>query len=577
MAWGRRRLGILLVTIVAAGGVLLSSAAADGAGTLVVTTTSDGSDGACTADLCSLRDAVEASNAAGGTVVSVPAGRYTLTLGPLFATAPLELDGAGARVTVIDGNDTEQVVRGDRAARPAIVLSDLTITGGNSQSGDAPDYNEGGGIISWGALTLTRVAVVGNTGQADGGGLNVQGDLTITDSTIANNTAGFSAGGIRAQGGAVSIANTTIAGNTAVERAAIDISLTSHATITNSTIAGNTNASGALDSVNSSSATVTLENDVIANDLTGGTPNCAGTFVSAGHNVATDGSCRLNAEGDLDRAGSVGLGALADNGGGTDTMLPRSGSPLVDAADAAACPAADQRGEARPQGGGCDIGAVETAGPARAGLVQLDAPGDCIAETEIEGCGTPSGAGLAGADWVTASPDGANVYVASSGRPAAVAAFARAADGSLSELGCIAVSGTECASTEAGLGFATSIAVSPDGKNVYVTAADDDTVMIFDRNAVDGTLTPAGCVQDAAARFDRGCATRVHGMVNAYDVAVSPDGKNVYVAAGGGFPELGAVVELARAADGSLSQLASPNDCIEEQGNATPVCGTSTG
>jgi len=36
------------------------------------------------------------------------------------------------------------------------------------------------------------------------------------------------------------------------------------------------------------------------------------------------------------------------------------GSPAVDAAPADAdCPATDQRGNPRPQGGGCDIGAVE--------------------------------------------------------------------------------------------------------------------------------------------------------------------------------------------------------------------------
>ena len=35
--------------------------------------------------------------------------------------------------------------------------------------------------------------------------------------------------------------------------------------------------------------------------------------------------------------------------------------PAIDAAAAATCPAVDQRGVARPQGGGCDAGAVEVA------------------------------------------------------------------------------------------------------------------------------------------------------------------------------------------------------------------------
>ena len=53
------------------------------------------------------------------------------------------------------------------------------------------------------------------------------------------------------------------------------------------------------------------------------------------------------------------IGPLADNGGPTKTRALLSGSPAIDAASAAACPATDQRGVARPQGAGCDIGSFE--------------------------------------------------------------------------------------------------------------------------------------------------------------------------------------------------------------------------
>ena len=43
--------------------------------------------------------------------------------------------------------------------------------------------------------------------------------------------------------------------------------------------------------------------------------------------------------------------------------LPVQGSPLVDAANTAACPAADQRGVSRPQGPACDIGSIEAEPP----------------------------------------------------------------------------------------------------------------------------------------------------------------------------------------------------------------------
>jgi hypothetical protein len=53
------------------------------------------------------------------------------------------------------------------------------------------------------------------------------------------------------------------------------------------------------------------------------------------------------------------LAALADNGGGTQTMALPNASPAVGAGNNATCPATDQRGVARPQGARCDIGAFE--------------------------------------------------------------------------------------------------------------------------------------------------------------------------------------------------------------------------
>jgi len=57
--------------------------------------------------------------------------------------------------------------------------------------------------------------------------------------------------------------------------------------------------------------------------------------------------------------GDPKLGTLANNGGRTQTMLLLSGSPAINAGNNATCPTTDQRGILRPQGGVCDIGAVE--------------------------------------------------------------------------------------------------------------------------------------------------------------------------------------------------------------------------
>src|SRR5690606_28129492 len=101
-----------------------------------------------------------------------------------------------------------------------------------------------------------------------------------------------------------------------------------------------------------------------------GGENCAFFFgvapASAGYNFSDDTSCGLTAATDRQGAGDPQLGPLAANGGPTMTRLPAATSPLVDAIPVASCRddgasdvTTDQRGVTRPQGSGCDIGAVE--------------------------------------------------------------------------------------------------------------------------------------------------------------------------------------------------------------------------
>jgi hypothetical protein len=75
--------------------------------------------------------------------------------------------------------------------------------------------------------------------------------------------------------------------------------------------------------------------------------------------------------------GDPALGALANNGGPTDTHALGSTSPAIGAASQAPdrCAGTDQRGVARPQGGACDIGAYESGGsPQPGGGQQLPPP-----------------------------------------------------------------------------------------------------------------------------------------------------------------------------------------------------------
>jgi hypothetical protein len=101
----------------------------------------------------------------------------------------------------------------------------------------------------------------------------------------------------------------------------------------------------------------------------GGSANCdlnGTTTTSNGYNFSDDASCGFTAATDKQNAGDPGLGPLANNGGPTQTRLPQTGSPLIDAIPIGSCQAdrasgitTDQRGVSRPQGPGCDIGAVE--------------------------------------------------------------------------------------------------------------------------------------------------------------------------------------------------------------------------
>ena len=114
--------------------------------------------------------------------------------------------------------------------------------------------------------------------------------------------------------------------------------------------------------------------------------------------------------------------------------------------------------------------------------------------------------------------------------------FGEAATGSLTQLsgaaGCVSDDGTGGACVDgSGLGGAGWVAVSPDGKNVYVAAFTGSALTTFARNASTGGLTQlagtAGCVVDGGGGVS--CAGG-RGLTQAVSVVVSPDGKNVYVA-----------------------------------------------
>jgi DNA-binding beta-propeller fold protein YncE len=198
-------------------------------------------------------------------------------------------------------------------------------------------------------------------------------------------------------------------------------------------------------------------------------------------------------------------------------------------------------------------------------------PIGCVGNTGGKAPGPPScigSEGLEGAESIAVSPDGANVYVAS-GASNAVVQFERVTGGGLKPLGCVGNIGGKqlgppsCIGSE-GLEGADSIAVSPDGQNVYVVSEASKAVVLFERVA-GGGLKPMGCVGNTGTGPPSCIGS--DGLDRPESVAVSPDGRNVYVASGDN------LVLFERVAGGGLK----PIGCVGNSGTGAPSCIGSEG
>lgn len=200
-------------------------------------------------------------------------------------------------------------------------------------------------------------------------------------------------------------------------------------------------------------------------------------------------------------------------------------------------------------------------GPHHPECISEGSPGLCETSTAI-GLGTPYG--------IAISPNGENVYVASLGSEA-VAEFSRNIEtGALKEIPgdeCIGSSSSGCpVHTAIGLKEAIGIVVSPpNGEDVYVAAGaksgTEGDVAAFRRDEETGVLEQLegeeACIGDGIAGCTKGIA-----FAGSEDLAISPDGKNIYA---NSYNE-SAVVELSRETggptQGALSQLGEENACV---------------
>ena len=322
-------------------------------------------------------------------------GTIALTSDQLLINKNVTIDGSGAPGLTVSGDNAFRVFQVGTGV--TVNMNDLTISDGVG----AP---QGGGILNYGVLNLDYVTVSNNTESSPvpgssnpfdlGGGGIYNGDgailnltnssvsnnstnvhpaggiygffnstINVTDSTISGNVSGDVGGGLRTLGDA-NIINSTISGNTSTTWHGGALFATDGAvTILNSTIINNTapggTAGGLMVATFGAAVQVTVENSIVADN---GTYNCQvegnpglAVLMSLGNNVFSDGSCAPIGSDQI--VADAGVDGLADNGGPTLTHALLAGSPAIDAANSAVCPATDQRGIFRDAA--CDVGAYE--------------------------------------------------------------------------------------------------------------------------------------------------------------------------------------------------------------------------
>jgi DNA-binding beta-propeller fold protein YncE len=197
-------------------------------------------------------------------------------------------------------------------------------------------------------------------------------------------------------------------------------------------------------------------------------------------------------------------------------------------------------------------------------LTQPAGTAGCISDTGAGNCA--DGHALNGANGVAVSGDAKNVYATAYVGDAVARLNRNTTTGALSQpagsAGCVSQTGAGPCADGHGLGDPRSVAVSSDGKSVYV-ASRSNVVVRLNRDTTTGAVSQpagtAGCISETGA----GPCADGHGLVDPGGVAVSRDGKSVYVTSTGNH----AVAILKRnTTTGAITQSAGTAGCISENG-----------
>ena len=210
----------------------------------------------------------------------------------------------------------------------------------------------GGAIYNWDELNITSSTFIGNSTDGTGGAIGNGGELSISDNSFSHNSADILGGAIY-NWGELSIVNSTFSDNSADILGGAIGNVEGELSIVSSTFSGNSAAAEIGDAIfNREEGPLSMVNNIIA-----GGENVCFSFDELKQNIGNfiqDGSCSPAFSGDPK------LGELVEPEDGSPAYFPLlAGSPAIDAADDGYCLETDQIGAVRPQGDGCDIGAIE--------------------------------------------------------------------------------------------------------------------------------------------------------------------------------------------------------------------------
>jgi DNA-binding beta-propeller fold protein YncE len=217
-------------------------------------------------------------------------------------------------------------------------------------------------------------------------------------------------------------------------------------------------------------------------------------------------------------------------------------------------------------GNGSPIGgalAVFDRNPSTGALTQKPGLAGCVTPDGVLGCAT--GRGVLAVTTVLISPDGRTVYTKSNS--GVIGTFQRnPASGTVTQnpdaTGCIAEGGAGGCAPARGIAVTRQMALSPDGRSLYVPSRTSNALVVLDRDS-EGTLRQkdgaAGCLSLSGSA---GCTLEPR-MGDPLAASVSPDSRHVYVSVVDG------MLTFARAGDGSLRL----QSCLNLTGTAGCLAG----